>query len=78
MVMGVLAHFMKTTSGWLPMGWTTFHLRAPYLLVPNHSGQLPLDGFLVGYALATRENQPRLPRAMIERFFLPFPTWATS
>lgn len=41
----------------------------PVLLVPNHSGQLPLDGFLVGYALATREHQPRLPRAMIERFF---------
>lgn len=39
------------------------------LIIPNHSGQLPLDGILIGYALATRENNPRAARAMIERFF---------
>lgn len=39
------------------------------LIIPNHSGQLPLDGILVGYALATNPHGPRAPRAMIERFF---------
>ncbi|MDX1589919.1 MAG: lysophospholipid acyltransferase family protein [Oleiphilaceae bacterium] len=43
--------------------------QGPVLLVANHSGQLPLDGVLVGFALATREHAPRMPRAMIERFF---------
>ena len=41
----------------------------PVLLVANHSGQLPIDGVLIGYSLATREKNPRLPRAMVERFF---------
>lgn len=39
------------------------------LLIPNHSGQLPLDGALIGLAMAHRENNPRATRAMIERFF---------
>ncbi|SFF58107.1 1-acyl-sn-glycerol-3-phosphate acyltransferase [Fontimonas thermophila] len=39
------------------------------LIVPNHSGQLPLDGVLIGYALATNPHGPRAARAMIERFF---------
>ncbi|MCL7945670.1 lysophospholipid acyltransferase family protein [Marinobacter sp. ATCH36] len=42
---------------------------SPVLIVPNHSGQLPIDGLLIAYALATREKNPRVPRAMIERFF---------
>lgn len=41
----------------------------PVLIIANHSGQLPLDGLLVGYALASRQEKPRIPRAMIERFF---------
>lgn len=41
----------------------------PVLIVPNHSGQLPIDGLLIAYALAAREKNPRIPRAMIERFF---------
>ena len=41
----------------------------PVLIIGNHSGQLPLDGLLVGYALASRADKPRIPRAMIERFF---------
>ncbi|MFO8142523.1 MAG: lysophospholipid acyltransferase family protein [Marinobacter sp.] len=41
----------------------------PVLIIGNHSGQLPLDGLLVGYALASRKEKPRMPRAMIERFF---------
>ena len=43
--------------------------KGPVLIVPNHSGQLPIDGTLIGYALGTRKKNPRLPRAMIERFF---------
>ncbi|MGM0564986.1 MAG: lysophospholipid acyltransferase family protein [Pseudomonadota bacterium] len=41
----------------------------PVLIIPNHSGQLPLDGLLAGYAIATRKKEPRAARAMIERFF---------
>ncbi len=39
------------------------------LVVGNHSGQLPMDGVLVGYALLTNPHSPRAARAMIERFF---------
>jgi len=46
----------------------------PVLLIANHSGQLPLDGLLIGYALASRPEKPRVPRAMIERF-LPTVPW---
>ncbi|WP_336366646.1 lysophospholipid acyltransferase family protein [Marinobacter sp. C2H3] len=41
----------------------------PVLIIANHSGQLPIDGLLIGYALASRAERPRIPRAMIERFF---------
>jgi len=41
----------------------------PVMIIGNHSGQLPLDGMLIGYAIATREHAPRFPRCMIERFF---------
>ena len=41
----------------------------PVLIIANHSGQLPIDGTLIAYALANRKKAPRLPRAMIERFF---------
>lgn len=39
------------------------------LVIANHSGQLPIDGALIGYALATNPHAPRAVRAMIERFF---------
>ncbi|MFK8013969.1 MAG: lysophospholipid acyltransferase family protein [Gammaproteobacteria bacterium] len=39
------------------------------LLIGNHSGQLPMDGMLIGMALATNPHGPRAARAMIERFF---------
>jgi len=39
------------------------------LIVPNHSGQLPMDGVLIGVAAATNPHGPRAARAMIERFF---------
>ncbi len=40
----------------------------PVIIVANHSGQLPIDGLLIGFALASRSRRPRLPRAMIDRF----------
>ncbi|WP_372369463.1 lysophospholipid acyltransferase family protein [Candidatus Uabimicrobium sp. HlEnr_7] len=38
------------------------------LLVANHSGQLPIDGALIYYAMATQAQPPRIARAMYERF----------
>lgn len=38
------------------------------LLVANHSGQLPIDGALIYYAMATQAHPPRIARAMFERF----------
>ena len=38
------------------------------LVIANHSGQLPFDAALLGYALATNPHGPRAPRAMMERF----------
>ena len=44
------------------------------MLVPNHGGQLPLDGMLVGLAMALEADPPRFVRGMVERWFpsLPF------
>lgn len=39
------------------------------LLIANHSGQLPIDGILIGQTLATKGESPRVVRAMMERFF---------
>ncbi len=50
-------------------GLETIPATGPVLLIANHSGQLPIDGTLIAYALTTRAQNPRLPRAMIERFF---------
>lgn len=44
------------------------------LLVPNHSGQLPFDGVVVGVSALLQAKPPRLVRAMAERWVstLPF------
>lgn len=39
------------------------------LVIANHSGQLPMDGVLIGIAIATNPDGPRAARAMAERFF---------
>ncbi|WP_420038287.1 lysophospholipid acyltransferase family protein [Sulfidibacter corallicola] len=39
------------------------------LIIANHSGQLPMDGILIGVAMATNPDGPRMARAMVERFF---------
>ncbi len=38
------------------------------LIIANHSGQIPIDGLLIGYAMATNPHGPRAARAMIERW----------
>jgi 1-acyl-sn-glycerol-3-phosphate acyltransferase len=44
------------------------------LLIANHGGQLPIDGFVIGMAMALDANPPRMVRGMVERWFpsLPF------
>jgi 1-acyl-sn-glycerol-3-phosphate acyltransferase len=44
------------------------------MLVPNHGGQLPLDGFFVAMAAVLEADPPRMVRGMVERWFpsLPF------
>ncbi len=44
------------------------------LVVPNHSGQLPLDGLVIAVACLLHADPPRILRAMAERWFptLPF------
>ena len=50
------------------------------LIVPNHSGQLPLDGLVVAVACLLKATPPRLVRAQAERWFptLPFVNEAFS
>src|SRR5690606_18045237 len=45
-----------------------------YMLVSNHTGQVPIDGMLITLALAFDVHPPRILRSMIERFMagLPF------
>jgi 1-acyl-sn-glycerol-3-phosphate acyltransferase len=44
------------------------------LLIANHGGQLPFDGFVVGMAMSLEASPPRMVRGMVERWFpsLPF------
>jgi len=38
------------------------------LVIANHSGQLPLDGMMVGYSMIMNKDNPRAARAMVERW----------
>ncbi|HMV14428.1 MAG: acyltransferase family protein [Chitinophagales bacterium] len=38
------------------------------LIIANHSGQLPIDGMMLGYAVVTNPHAPRAPKGMYERF----------
>ncbi len=40
------------------------------LIISNHSGQLPFDAMMLGYALVTNPHAPRAPKGMME-FFVP-------
>jgi 1-acyl-sn-glycerol-3-phosphate acyltransferase len=49
----------------------------PYLIVSNHTGQIPLDGVLVTMAFLMDVHPPRLLRAMVERFMAQLPFLGT-
>lgn len=48
-------------------------VKGPAIIVPNHSGQIPLDGMLIAVACMFEMEQPRLPRAMVEKWFPSLP-----
>jgi 1-acyl-sn-glycerol-3-phosphate acyltransferase len=48
------------------------------LIVPNHSGQLPIDGLIIAVACLLQARPPRLVRAMAERWFPTVPWIAES
>lgn len=43
------------------------------LIVPNHSGQLPIDGMIIALSCLLHGQPPRLVRAMVERWFPKIP-----
>lgn len=47
------------------------------LLIANHSGQIPIDGFMIGTSLVLDADPPRVIRSMVERWTatLPFVSW---
>ena len=47
------------------------------LIIPNHSGQLPLDGGMITIANIIEREKPRLCRAMIEKWFATLPYVST-
>lgn len=48
------------------------------LVIANHSGQLPIDGSLIGYAMMTNPHGERIPKAMVERFLPTVPFVGTA
>lgn len=46
----------------------------PYLVISNHTGQVPIDGMLISIAFLLDVDEPRVLRVMVERFvsILPF------
>lgn len=47
------------------------------LLIANHSGQLPLDGAMIGVALLTERDPPRAVRSMVEKWMPTLPYVST-
>lgn len=45
----------------------------PYLVVSNHSGQIPIDGVLITMAFLLETENPRILRGMVERFLAGMP-----
>jgi 1-acyl-sn-glycerol-3-phosphate acyltransferase len=43
------------------------------LFIANHSGQIPLDGAMLGTALMLEPEPPRFPRSMVERWSAELP-----
>ncbi len=51
--------------------------RGPVLLIANHTGQIPIDGFLIGCALLFEKHPARMVRSMVEHWVptIPFVSW---
>lgn len=47
------------------------------LLIANHSGQLPLDGVVIGTSLLLDRDPPRMIRSMVEKFATRLPWFGT-
>jgi len=47
------------------------------LLVANHSGQLPIDGAIIGSSLFLDSNPPRIVRAMVDKWAVTLPFAST-
>lgn len=47
------------------------------LLISNHSGQLPLDGVVIGTSLLLDRDPPRMIRSMVEKFATRLPFFGT-
>jgi 1-acyl-sn-glycerol-3-phosphate acyltransferase len=47
------------------------------MIVPNHSGTLPIDGLLIALAMVLEGKPPRLVRGMVERWFPSHPFIST-
>lgn len=45
----------------------------PYIVISNHTGQLPIDGMMITIAFLLDVSPPRVLRAMIERFMASLP-----
>lgn len=45
----------------------------PYIVVSNHTGQIPLDGMMINIAFCIDITPPRILRAMVERFMAQIP-----
>ena len=45
----------------------------PYMVVSNHTGQVPIDGMLICTAFATEIDSPRILRPLVERFLTSLP-----
>lgn len=72
----------KTLRTLLPIYRTYFKVRVfgaenvkdhPYIVVSNHTGQVPIDAALITMAFVMDVHPPRILRAMVERFMAQLP-----
>ncbi len=45
----------------------------PYMVVSNHTGQIPIDGLLICTAFASELDHPKILRPLVERFLTSLP-----
>lgn len=53
----------------------------PYMVVSNHTGQIPIDGMMICTAFATDMENPRILRPLVERYLTSLPflgRWTTE